>query len=310
MRRLLRLSTIVAMALALAGCGDEEPARPGPPPSAPNKAAAECWEKIKTVDAVLDYEAHEIDAYWWDVAIEVRAVFWAYLQTDGDEAGLKYLWGQFGKHGARADLRLLLSDRILMLPIWFSSKMPLVREQHGISADDYHRLRTYLCRVQVEQMLGDKELLHRYYRAALYEGSVVNPDIVKFLEGVRVTFDGKIGDDEYWCHARNFLLLAYATDRLDLLENANAADLKSVAAVWKQWWGDNYDKMVFDKKSLQWRKVLIKLPRIQDDRYEHRLWREGKLPAGPFEDWQGPPPPTPIVLSAIYDNAGYEKVSD
>ena len=62
-------------------------------------------------------------------------------------------------------------------------------------------------------------------------------------------------DEDYWCYARNFMLLAHATGRDDLLVKVDSDDLRQRFLVWREWWIGNEELLAHlrpDNKNLVW----------------------------------------------------------
>jgi len=245
------------------------------------------------------YEAYELPVdYWLEVLTAAHSAFWDFVRSDADDADLKDVLDQFGKDGDQADFRLLFCDPFVLVPTGQGNSkfkpFPLVREKHGISSEEFHAISLKVCRLQVESFLGNPALLQRYYEAVLWSGWLRFDDIVilaRAADGTREGFESGPADD-YWWYARNFLLLACATDRMDVLRGAEASLLKERFDSWYTWLYSTQEsgkRLNFDTGRLIWSLHVAPWARLRSDQLFPNTKRE--LPIKPFDDWKGPPPP-------------------
>ncbi len=297
---------MMLLSLVLIGCNS-----PNNEASRPVKAVA-CWERMRNTGRG---DAHELELkasrsisdladarqdlirHWQVVLNESSDIFFEYIRPDASDEGIRYLVRRFGKDGAEADARLLFGPFPMLCPPGMNAEKQNEEFAPGMTIRQWRGVVTAVKREQVIMFLEDKELLKRYYRAALWWGVTVWPNIFFHLQDTaEVTARGfaAADQDSYWDSAWTFALLACATDRTDLLEGVEANQLGSRFNTWHKWLLEQDEAMSFDVGDLVWRPTG-----------DWRFWRDGAssrrsewlisgfqmgmLPARPFDDWNGPP---------------------
>ncbi len=273
--------------------------------------AVETWEKIRALETPMEYHEYDLTyGYWLTLMVDGEAILVEYLNEGFDEKGLEFIVDQFGRHGAQADMRLMLACGRLMLPdqVQLEASDDAIQRALGTSAANWRRASDIVCRFQIRRLMADEALRTRYYRFAVWSKMFIAPDVLK-LHGHVVRTNPDVQSRGYWWHARSFLLLAHATGSLDLLRAGSPDEWGRIYPFWRSWFFEEGDKLVFDTPSLTWR-LPVDGPNCYnaEERKAQREWltrgyHQGHLIAWPFEDWQGVPPPDHQLLPVGLENA-------
>lgn len=263
-----------------------------------------CYEAIRSAGSDMDYgeEPYEIAVdYWGEVLRHAHERLWKCLaNTEESERSevLRGLVSGFGSEGAQTDLRLLLSDYHVMVPYRGSpAKMPIPQQAEGLDNPDegYDEICRYVWQHQVERFLERPDLRERYYRFTLWTRQFVAPGgaLHTAARYTHTGFSTEVGE-YYWFFARNFIVLATATEREDLLQDAEPDELAEHFERWYEWYKEVQDTLVFDKGGLKWKVPWVRVDCLSD--------RQPRLPEDmtPFEDWSSPPPPPPSHILRMY----------
>ncbi|MEX0700828.1 MAG: hypothetical protein WD069_01920 [Planctomycetales bacterium] len=228
----------------------------------------------------------------------------ALFKNQATRANVEYFWSQFGKHGGVTDYSLVVAAPGMMHPgmqsIFNSSTW---QEDH---ADDvksrfpsHYRVVILGSEIQTRSFLADRTKLKRYHRLILWSRLVYrradqDQDFVPGMARQTATvFAGNEIDDKYWWGARNFVLLAYATGREDLLDNVKPEDLRPRFKTWHEWVQTRSPWLVANPETLQW-KVGRLIPRRQDGSWGMPPM---PLPERPCDDWdEQVPMPNPAEV--------------
>lgn len=176
-----------------------------------------------------------------DMEDEVLALF----EGKATLPNVAYYWSQFGQHGCVADYALVAAAPGMMHPgtgSLFSGRWNGEEKKEQFPA--IYRLHILGSEVQARSLLGDRNKLERYHRMILWSHLVYRRtdqhdiSVTHMAQQIKALFADEDNDDKYWWAARNFVLLAYATGRDDLLEGAEADDLRSRFAQWYEWLED------------------------------------------------------------------------
>ncbi|UCG48790.1 MAG: hypothetical protein JSU94_03230, partial [Phycisphaerales bacterium] len=230
---------------------------------------------------------------------------------------------QFGKRGPLADMKLCLADASLMIPQQYNQPIPLYYSSNEQEkkpelekiAAKYRDMLNLVCKIQVRMFLKDPDLLERYYNVVIWSevflkdhGPMEMGQWWSLLRKLGLDWDSMDGDD-YWWYAREFVLLAHATGRDDLLRDGDSMELYEACEKWRAWmwtniWKDTSWTRFFphpDKPIWVERDSLLAVGRGLV-----------KKPSLPFPDWDMKvlPPPPKRSLSAISEYEWAEPFGD
>lgn len=241
------------------------------------------WRTIRTTLPAKPLDQYQTIDWWWnELLVKNNDAFWAACAPPNVEKTLVFLTRQFGKHGADADLRLLLAEPSVMLAQHYPEPGAATLGDPSPHSDWRARVidaQTIVARVQVDMFLRDPKLLHRYYQALMWSRQCFYPGLALGykLTSLEKHFDDEI-DGDYWWHARDFVIVAHATGRDDLLKGAAPNDLYSRFVEWRRWVDKNYEYLVPDHEKLIW--VVGKYP---NGVFGPEPLKPPKLP---FPDWK------------------------
>lgn len=148
----------------------------------------------------------------------------------------------------------------------------------------------------VRQFLRDEERFHRYYVAVIWHRRLLEYPCLGHSVVVMRDALAKDNNPLYWWYARNFLVLAHATGRDDLLSDVETDELRPRFDEWLKWFAKNgaflrartdYPGWHVDEGEKRRQEGFI--PFLDDAQLPCLV----KFPECPFPDWEGPPPPTP-----------------
>jgi hypothetical protein len=269
------------------------------PESAARKEAAQIWETIRTAGPKdpKKYKDGQLE-YWveiYDVGFrELKKI----IKSPNPREALEYYVNQFGKHGPQADMRWLMPVRSWNLAADWSPAGPYRDKKYR----DFRRIQILFAELQVRQFLKSPDLLDRYYQSIVWYGGFFKElNFPVYLGGVYRHMQ-KDEDDEYWWFAQNFLLMAHATGRDDLLKNVKPENLKPRCTKWFEWLKNNGMYLRPSAKAPYW--VLDEGERSRQEGYvpfvlQQELPPLKVRPKYPFPDWKGPSPATPRDFKAI-----------
>jgi hypothetical protein len=187
------------------------------------------WKVIQTFGRKKS--GHETEDYWNPVLAKSFKVFLAMTSDEDDlETNIRYFVSQFGKHDTEADFRWLVAH-------WGGICGPSAGTEPHDAVEDphWHRIQCEFAKQQVFVLLKDKKYLRRYQRAVVWHELFYARRILSIRIGVTKRKISKRDVDDYWWHARNAILLIHATERDDLLKDADPAKLDEVYAEWQKW---------------------------------------------------------------------------
>lgn len=188
-------------------------------------------------------------------------------------------------------MRWLIAARSRLLPA-----DPHLNPNSKENTPELHNAQKYFAEFQVRQFLKKPKLLERYYRSMVWYNDMFND----------LTFPVRLGklyrnleegsqDENYWWYAQNFVLLAHATGRDDLLKDVKPDNLKPRFQEWYQWLRENGPYLRASPDSFYW--VLDEGEKSRKEGYIPFLVKQRfpplKIrPKYPFLDWKGPKPAT------------------
>jgi hypothetical protein len=288
------------------------------PPSASDtcEAGLRCFAAIRDAAAERPYETYAPPDEWWEaVGRSIGTIFWQHFHEEqGEEAKLQSLLGEFGRHGAAADMRFLLLPGVF-LPQEVSDPAgainpegisPGYRPAFERSTAKMRRLRLAAAKALVERFVKDRALLRRYHGAVIWSRRfLLDPayhDLVARRKVAQLVAAFKPHPDElFWWHAREFMLLAHATGREDLLDVAEPRELHGRFSLWKEWLTTNRFLIGAHRTKPVW---ILSRDRSLEELDPGRAGRVPTFPpltepAAPFPDWTGPLPPRPSILTDV-----------
>lgn len=139
----------------------------------------------------------------------------------------------------------------------------------------------------VRRLLSDPELLERYYRLTVWTRDFHGGRFERLPVLARMYRDEfpEPGAPEYWWYVRQFLLLARATDRLDLIESTPHDQFDEAFEEWCKWLDAHSSRMIQKGGDLHWSlgskkvydhgslpRVDIPFPRLNHDNFFPKLY--------------------------------------
>jgi hypothetical protein len=150
--------------------------------------------------------------------------------------------------------------------------------------------------LQVRRFLQEPDTLRRYWDATAWirTGFIGREDqsrvFVPFNAVMTARAFSEAPKEEYWWWARNFVVLAYATGRDDLLKDVAADQLSDRCSTWFKWFKENLPYLRVGPHDRRW--VLDETARKNGFALDvEHLLPNLPLPDVPFPDWKGPVPP-------------------
>lgn len=273
---------------------DKKNAKDGNPKRLSPAIIAEIWTKIKSAEAPQSPNIKEGSPEAWLNVIKVGfAEMQKIIKSSNPREGLEYYVHQFGKQGAQADMRWLLALRTWGL----APDRSLNPHREDKITHNNRRVQLISAELQVRLFLKDPKLLARYYHSVIWYGYMFNDLFYPVRLGqVYRNMKADSPDDNYWWYAQNFVLMAHATGRDDLLKGAKPEDLKPRFQQWYHWFMQNGMYLRASPDTFYWsleekgkkiRKVYFPFVSKQE------LPPLKVLPIYPFPDWKGPKPTTP-----------------
>lgn len=260
------------------------------------KELSHIWTTIKTTPASNEKKFKEgkagTNAFWYGVMdvgfVELKKI----VYSANVREGLKYYVSQFGKNDALTDFRWLIAARRRLLPADTE-----IRPHIAPKEIDLMHAELYFAEYQVRQFLEKPKLLARYYQSVIwYDQMFSDLFFPVFLGQVIENMKTGSSDEYYWWYAQNFMLMAHATGRDDLLKGAKPEDLKPRFQIWYRWFVRNGMYLRASPDSFYWR-LNPEEPALKKVNFQfmsHRRLPVLKVrPQYPFPDWEGPKPLTP-----------------
>lgn len=231
-----------------------------------------------TDESMARLDLEERNTVWADRIYQAREAMLEY-ERSANVTLLCAVVRELGRHGPEVDLLILFS-------------LPPARGSycHGPVSDEteeyyfsrfghsYRSLQASVARCMVERCLADQAYLERYYAAVLWSREMALQNVYGMTRSVDEIQDAFLSADEnrYWWHARDFLLWAKATDRLDLIEGFGATELREPFERWCEWLRESLDRLSPNQESTGWR-----LTSESAESPRHSF----PSPDTPFDDW-------------------------
>ena len=261
----------------------------------------QCWLSVEQVEADRPYEARDDKfEYWAEIMVKCNELFWSHCRVGQQEEVIKHFVAQFGKHGARADMRWLLTEpEVFLAKHYISPAATIPSSKNAVGQKARKRLiqaQLTASESLVRLCLRDGQMLQRYYGALLWSQECFGAPHMHWVTfsakigGLREHFKDK-GDVNYWWYARDFVLLAHATGRDDLLTDANPEDLLPRFKKWLPWVLQS--ELRLQPRGQKW--VTIQ----GDIKWKGHVAMSLEQPASPFADWDSHTPPDPDLFQIM-----------
>lgn len=274
----------------LDGLGPPTQQQPRPEDACPTcRARVAFWRMANTPHAEWRDPGERV----FSALFESGCIFWQLVSQPDGSYSAYYLISQFGKHGPQADLRLLFGAPHVFLPVASERKLQrwdLPRGVLPLDEAEIRRIRMAVCRYQTELFVRQPNELLRYTHAVFWFRALRadDPHITEVvIDGIVAAMSSHANDD-YWWAARNFLVLACATERMDLIAGTPADSLRQSFEQWHRWW-------------------RMRAPVLQG-----RAWARPQFvtcPSVPFPDWTGDVPDLRVVQTYVDEHFAALKAS-
>lgn len=238
--------------------------------------------------------------------MEQRAIrLWNKVEQSSLETAIKSYLDEFGKGSLRDDYEWAFAAPDIILPIQMKGPVTVTNDEGDKSIQDWQLLwyhsQLMTANWEVDRFLRDGQELDRFYRIMLWghqlfgrptvHSAQFNFRLKNCVEGI-AKFNG---DEQRIWYFRDFILMAHATDRDDLLKGASVVDLPERFESWKKWLLEGDDPAM---------RHLIADPDRPVWKYDASVDNSGALPAinegsAPLPKWDGDIP-TRIGKLALY----------
>ncbi len=173
-----------------------------------------------------------------------RQPFWELCQAADAKKRIACYVGRFGREGAEADYAWMLADPAALLPtthVYWVVHPP--KPKPGPEYDmveGFEQVNRMVCKAEVQRFLREPAVFRRYYQAVMWSGMLLGSpeDQNSWFQYAAGELDRDFpaaSAKDYWCYARQFMVLAHATGRDDLLMGVAATDLRRRCSVWYAW---------------------------------------------------------------------------
>lgn len=247
------------------------------------------YEKEKYPDKKTKIQDGSVE-YWGLIMALGFSEMQKIVMSSNPREGLTYFVDQFGKNDAQTDMRWLLAART-----WNLTPDKYLRPNHE---QQKRKTQLLFSELMVRKFLKSPAALKRYYQAVTWFNNLFEPLFFPVCQGTidRAFLKEKQPDDDYWWHAFQFVMMAHATGRDDLLQNVKAEELRPRFRRWYTWF--QKEGMYLRPSSQSW---YWEMDQGEKSRQEGYLWFLLKQhlppltvrPETPFPDWNGPKPTTP-----------------
>jgi hypothetical protein len=270
-------------------------------------AGLKCWQEIQDLEPIVKLgKGPDTLGYWKELGIRSSAIFWTTIAGPMDKESLHYFIKQFGKHGAEADIRWVLTNPVILLP--YSEPSPYQYSGNDPNLKIFNKRVMFLnqesSKYLVELFLDKPDLLDRYYHMLIWSGRYLGwsdeSQNFKFEwrhEFLRKEFAGKAHPEHFWWKCREFILMAHATGRDDLWIDSKPEEYPKICVKWIHWMKLQYHFLEPHPEKPIW---------YRPPNEKAHLWMKSikplKIPAQPFPDYSGPKVPHPDVIFDFVDN--------
>ena len=283
--------------------------------AAERRCAEQNWNIFFSTEPSKPYAMYDDKAEWWaDLMQKLNQVFRERCERDSFEHALPSLLREFGQHGDLEDLKICLAfPEVFFVQSYgapaIQGRFPVNTPIGVLRRRRMRELQLLACKVQVEMFLKDPDLFERYYRLLVWSEQFFGRPRYHGLSKVS-SLDKHFRKDgeDYWWYARDFLILAHATDADKFVKRDAPTELAAQYARWRKWVNDNVTKLVPHETKPIWQ---VK-PIWHRGRIERLVGGELKplhQPTEPFDGWNanleaGRPPVISdmgILISQIKD---------
>jgi len=272
---------------------------------------------LLSIESLVDYEEHSDPNIWWlDLASALNMEFWRLCWSQDYEQHVARLISRFGKHGPMVDMKLCLADPAFvaqhydhppqLFPVEIRRKVPALET----TAAKERQIRNLISKLQVETFLEAPELLERYYNMLIWSNQFFSGShnewwaLLRMIVGLDEFLYQDTSHPDYWWYARQFMLLAHATGRDELLRDVDPTDLSPRCEIWNDWVWTN----IWEDE--EWTRFF---PHPHKPIWVERdsLLAEGReliyKPALPFPDWDTKvlPPPDSLFSDFSRPSSSY-----
>lgn len=230
--------------------------------------------------------------YWLGLYVDSASEFMNMLQICGpqQEQALRVYWDGFTEGTAQDRMRWFLAGGEYFYPT--QNGLPF-----GDTIPSAVKRQRHAAEIVVRSLLNDPQSVEEYYRGVAWQRGMLrnlNGGGRNWMCFVADCIDEHIhegADPDYWIYARNFIVVAFATSRIDLLMNTKAEQLGPAFVSWYQWFQENAGYLVASPDKPVWK--LDGEARRQ--RKVNRNWEDNmglpelKWPVSPFSNWEGVP---------------------
>jgi len=260
-----------------------------------------------------DYKGYADANGWWDdLTSALNMEFWRLCWADDYEKHIRRLVHHFGRHGPMVDMKICITDARIMLALDSNQSNQVLPGELRKALPSlarlearYRQIRNFVAKTQVEMFLKRPDLLDRYYNVVVWShqflGSTLGQwwslmsKVSELAESWRPLYYDAAAYSDYWYYARDFMLVAHATGRDDLLQDVDGGELYQRYEKWDAWlqtnvWGETgWTRLVPHPEKPIWVERDSLLAKGRD------LVKE---PMFPFPDWDSNvSPPKRSLLS-------------
>jgi hypothetical protein len=249
--------------------------------------------RIRAVDAPRPdpSDPEELYDYWVEVSAGAASEFRAMMQIcpQQEREALQIYWDGFRKGTAHDRMRWYLPAEDYFFPTL--NGFPL----DGTTSPSGLRKQRWAAEIVVRSCLEDPKGLGEYYRPVAWRRWILrNVGGTNWMCILADRIDEHIhdsSDPDYWVYARSFMVMAYATSRVDLLADRKPEELGPAFAAWHEWFEENGGYLVASPDQPVWQLDLDaqRQRRVNGDWKEKQKLPELNWPSSPFADWEGVP---------------------
>ena len=243
--------------------------------------------------AMTQQQANDL---WGDTMSRCERRFRSLLRTPDRRTLIARFVRHFGTEGDEADFAWLVSFYGGMVDYAprFTSVFPRKGEAELLARE----AQLTIAETQTHMFLAKKDLLRRYSHVYLWCGALRGFMSTMCVAAMRK----RIGSEEYWWYARNFLVMAHLTGRDDLLAGSKPEELEPVFWAWYRWYRRSGGYLRFDTEQKRWlvdpskrARMEVYVPFVQD--LELPPYEPARYP---FPNWKGRKPCSPKLLAELW----------
>ncbi|MCA8990864.1 MAG: hypothetical protein KDA88_02750 [Planctomycetaceae bacterium] len=236
------------------------------------------------------------EAYWFEITQKCRKQFSSRVAGESPATQVRYFVDQFGADGnGQSDFRWVLSDYDMTVP--YSSYNPWL-DKAPLETRDRCLL---LCESISRRCLKDREFLERYYQFVVWterlfgnaSKGILDQKVQHGLPVAALVYEYPERPDYYWYYARNYVLLAYAFSREDLLNDCDPEQLHEGFERFQEWFLRHEGAFALSPTGDRWEPLKAEAPVSPEFKYI-------SIPATPFPNWKGRKPMKASWLRKIH----------